>query len=71
MNNPNADVIDAYSRAQALADGVLADVSPVAREAGIIFPVALTRAVWDRYVRVPEDVLCQNKEAGRPMTGSP
>jgi hypothetical protein len=38
------DLIHSYSRAEAIADGVLVDVTPVAREAGIRFPVALTRA---------------------------
>jgi hypothetical protein len=40
------------------------DVSSTAREAGITFPVALTRAVWDRYVAVPEGVIAQD-EPGR------
>ncbi len=39
-------VIYAYSRAQALADGTLNDVSEVAREAGFACPVALTSAAW-------------------------
>jgi hypothetical protein len=44
----NDDLIHSYSRARALADGALVDVSAVAREASIRFPVALTRAVWER-----------------------
>jgi hypothetical protein len=60
----NAEVIHRYTRAQALADGVLVDVSAVAREAGIKYPTALTRAVFDRYVTVPPKVECQD-EAGR------
>ena len=56
--------IHRYTRAQAIADGALIDVSEVAREAGITRPVALTRAVWDRYVRVPQGVIGQD-EAGR------
>ena len=39
--------ISTYSRAQALEDGALVDVSETAREAGIAFPVAVTRAVWE------------------------
>ena len=58
------DLIHRYTRAEALADGVLVDVTETAKEAGIRYPVALTRAVWERYVRVPDGVLCQN-EAGR------
>ena len=40
------------------------DVSSVAREAGIKFPVALTSTIWGQYVEVPEGVSCQD-EAGR------
>jgi hypothetical protein len=40
-------VIHAYSRAEALEDGVLVDVTSTAREAGFRIPVALTRAVWE------------------------
>lgn len=47
------EVIYAYTRTQAIRDGVLVDVSQTAREAGIKYPVALTRAVWSRYVEVP------------------
>lgn len=46
-NNPFGPVIYAYTRAQALADGVLVDVSNAAVEAGFKVPVALTRAAWD------------------------
>jgi hypothetical protein len=59
-----SDLIHSYSRAEALADGVLIDVSDTAREAGIRYPVALTAAVWERCVSVPPGVACQD-EAGR------
>ncbi|MEZ0096359.1 DUF6573 family protein [Streptacidiphilus sp. EB129] len=40
-------VIDVYSRAQALADGVLVEATPsLCREAGLTVPVALTAAAW-------------------------
>lgn len=39
--------ISTYTRAQAIEDGVLVDVSEMAKEAGFKFPVAMTRAVWD------------------------
>lgn len=35
-----------YSRAQAIVDGLLVDVTELAREAGFRVPVALTAAVW-------------------------
>jgi hypothetical protein len=60
----DAEVIYAYTQAQAIEDGVLVDVSQIAREAGIKFPVALTRAVWVNYVEVPEGVVAQD-ESGR------
>jgi hypothetical protein len=59
-----ADLIHRYTRADAIRDGVLIDVSAVAREAGIRYPVALTRAVWQRCIAVPPGVLFQD-EAGR------
>jgi hypothetical protein len=59
-----ADLISRYSRADALRDGVLIDVSETAREAGILWPVALTSAVWGRCVSVPPRVEYQD-EAGR------
>ena len=40
-------VIYAFTRAQAIEDGELVDVSETAREAGVKFPVAVTRAVWE------------------------
>lgn len=58
------DLIFAYTRAQALSDEVLVDVTETAKEAGLRYPTALTRAVWDRYVEVPEGVEAQD-EAGR------
>jgi hypothetical protein len=42
----DTDVIHTYTRAQALADGVLIDISPLAAEAGFCYPVAVTAAVW-------------------------
>ena len=57
-------VIYAYTRSQAVADGVQVDVTKTAQEAGIKFPMFLTRAVFDAYVAVPEGVTGQD-EAGR------
>jgi hypothetical protein len=53
-----------YTRAQAIEDGVLVDVSETAREAGLKYPVAMTRAVWCDYVEIPEGVKGQD-EKGR------
>jgi hypothetical protein len=40
------DVVHSYTRAQAIEDGVLVDVTATAREAGFRWPVAVTAAVW-------------------------
>src|SRR5687768_13965708 len=58
------DLVFSYSRAQAIQDGVLVDVSETARGAGFRWPVALARGVWDTCVAVPEGVACQD-EGGR------
>jgi len=42
----DAEVISVYTRAQAIEDGVLVDVSEIAREAGFVVPVAVTAGVW-------------------------
>ena len=57
-------VIYSYTRAQAVADGVQVEVTKTAAEAGIKFPVFLTRTVFDAYVEVPAGVTGQD-EAGR------
>jgi hypothetical protein len=57
-----AEILSTYTRAQAIADGSLVDVSQTAYEAGILFAVALTRAVWSDYVEVPKGVLCQDEQ---------
>jgi hypothetical protein len=62
--SPFGEVIYAYTRKQAIADGVQVDVTTTALEAGIKFPVFLTRSVYDAYVAVPEGVTGQD-EAGR------
>ena len=54
--------IFSYSRAEALADGTLRDVSEMAREAGLRYPVALTLAAWQAVVEVPQYVLCETEE---------
>ncbi|MCA9262586.1 MAG: hypothetical protein KDA60_02010 [Planctomycetales bacterium] len=56
--------VSVYTRADAIRDGELVDVSCAAREAGIRYPVALTRAVYWNHVDVPDGVVGQD-EAGR------
>jgi type I site-specific restriction endonuclease len=44
-SNVFGELIDVYSRAEALADGVLIDASDLAREIGFRFPVEYDRLV--------------------------
>lgn len=60
-----APIIHAYTRAQALDDGELVDVSSTALEAGIRFPVAVTRGVWADCVEWPDTERGLQDEAGR------
>jgi len=62
--SPFGEIVYSYTRAQAVADGVQVEVSKVAAEAGIRFPVFLTRTVYDSFVTVPQGVTAQD-EAGR------
>ena len=43
-------IISSYSRKQALEDGVLIDVSDMARQAGIVYPLAVTHNLWESYL---------------------
>ena len=63
-NHPFGEVVYAYTRSQAVADGFQIEVTKTAQEAGIRFPVFLTRSVYDAYVTVPPVVAGQD-EAGR------
>ena len=59
------DIIHSYTRHQALEDGVLVDVSEMAREAGIKYPTALTARVWHEVV-VPNE---EQKSWGQDQNG--
>jgi hypothetical protein len=50
MNEIFGPVLFSYSRAQAITDGELVDVSSSAREVGIKFPVAISRAAFIKFV---------------------
>lgn len=65
-----ADIISRYTRADAIADGFLVDISETAREAGFVVPVAMTRAAWEDFVAWDQAVDGKRKgtyqdEAGR------
>ena len=60
----NAEVIHVYTRAEAIRDGVLRDVTEVAKEAGFSIPCALTADAWVDCVKWTRDDELQD-ESGR------
>lgn len=48
--------IYSYSRAQALSDGVLVDVTEAARAIGFKYPVAITDTLYHEWIEVPESL---------------
>jgi hypothetical protein len=52
-DSPQWDVIYTYTRSQAVADGIQVEVTKTAQEAGIRFPVFITRGVYEQCVAVP------------------
>ena len=58
------EVIHSYTRAQAIEDGMLIDVTETAKEAGFRMPIAVTARVWAECVEVPAKVQGQD-EIGR------
>lgn len=59
------EVIYAYTRKQAIEDGVLIDVTKTAKEAGTRYPTAITRTVWDEYIEPDEEL----KKLGQSLEG--
>ena len=61
-----ADIISTYTRAEAIEDGVLIDVTETAKEAGIKVPTAVTAAVWSEVITPDETRRSQGQsEEGR------
>lgn len=54
------DVVFSYSRAEAIEEGVLIDVTETAQEAGFKFPVAVTDTLWNAYIVPSGEVLTRN-----------
>jgi len=58
-------VLSVYTRARAIEDGFLVDVSDTAAEAGFQIPVAVSGTVWDRIIALPEGYCGFQDESGR------
>jgi hypothetical protein len=59
------EVIHTYTRAQAIEDGFLIDVTEMAKEVGFVFPVAVTQAAWADLVAWNEGNAAYQDETGR------
>lgn len=55
--------IFSYSRKQALEDGILIDVSKMAKEAGMRFDTAITDTLWHAYIEPSEELKNQGQSA--------
>ncbi len=58
-------IISRYTRAEALTDGVLIDVTPIARAAGFTIPVAITRALMSDIESIPSSLIGLADRDGR------
>jgi hypothetical protein len=56
--------ISVYTRKQAIEDGTLIDISELAKEAGFVYPVAITSGTWAEWIVPPEGTTDQD-EKGR------
>jgi hypothetical protein len=59
------EVIDSYSRAQAIADGVLVDVTEQAKKSSIRYPVAVSDTLYHQYIEPSKDLA----EQGQSVNG--
>ena len=65
MKSDEYQLIYAYTRADAIADGFQIPVpTDLSHEAGIRYPVYITRSVWFRYVE-PDCTMPEQSEEGR------
>jgi len=64
-DNGFSDIIYSYTREEAVEDGVLVDVSEIAKEVGIIYPTAATQSVHSKYVLFPDELKGLQDESGR------
>ena len=61
MDHTDWNIVYAYTRAQALADGVLVDVTEEAKQFGYKVPVAVTANLFNLYVRASEGMIAEGQ----------
>lgn len=69
MHEIFGEPISTYTRAHAIEDGQLVDVSATAREAGIVWPVALTAAAWADCVEWTDETEKRKGYTGQSESG--
>lgn len=62
-------MIYTYTRRQAIADGMLVDVTATAREAGVTFPVAMTAAAYADCVEWNDEIESRKGGTGNSVSG--
>ncbi|GAB6037684.1 hypothetical protein JCM15519_22430 [Fundidesulfovibrio butyratiphilus] len=55
-DSPTPNIVYSYTRANALADGVLVDITPIARNYGFKLPFAISDALYNGYVEPAENL---------------
>jgi hypothetical protein len=61
QDSPFGPVIYSYSRAQALEDQLLWDVTTLAREAGFRYPLAVTERLYQSYIVPSFDLIAEGQ----------
>ena len=61
MDHTDWNLVYAYTRAQALADGVLVDVTEEAKQFGYKVPVAVTANLFNLYVRASDGMIAEGQ----------
>jgi hypothetical protein len=65
----NEKLIDSYSRTQAIGDGLLVDITRWTQRAGILFPVAMSHALYHGIIE-PDDAAKANNESFHTRLGN-
>lgn len=68
LTNVFGPVIHSYSRAQAIGDGVLHDVTDISRDYGILLPTAIASHAWSSAVAWPNRETASRYETERTRT---
>ena len=55
------EVIHTYSRADALRDGVLIDITDIAKHFGFKYPIAITGNLFNSYINPNEDLIAHGE----------